>query len=97
MGIRLSQLRMVKGMRSGETAFDSAMGSTANPLYSVTGSAGPEPQDQPPGTMIVAVATPEGAMARTFRLPGDRERVRTYAATAALHLTRLAVAGDWWT
>jgi nicotinamide-nucleotide amidase len=63
----------------------------------VTGSAGPDPQEQPPGTMIVAVATPEGAMARTFRLPGDRERVRTYAATAALHLTRLAVAGDWWT
>lgn len=63
----------------------------------VTGSAGPEAQEQPTGTMIMAVATPEGVMARTFRLPGDRERVRTYAATAALHLTRLAVAGDWWT
>jgi hypothetical protein len=47
--------------------------------------------------MIVAVATPESVRARTLRLPGDRERVRTYTATAALHLTRLAVAGDWWT
>lgn len=63
----------------------------------VTGSAGPEAQEEPPGTMIVAVATPESVRARTLRLPGDRERVRTYTATAALHLTRLAVAGDWWT
>ena len=44
----------------------------------------------------VAVATPEGAQARTLRLPGDRERVRTYATTAALHLTRLAITGEWW-
>lgn len=62
----------------------------------VTGSAGPEPQDQPVGTMVIAVRTPEGVHAKTLALPGDRERVRTYATTAALHLLRLGVSGDWW-
>lgn len=59
----------------------------------VTGSAGPEPQQQQPGTMIVAVETPRRTRVRTLRLPGDRERVLAYAATAALHLCRLALPG----
>jgi hypothetical protein len=29
-------------------------------------------------------------------MPGDRERVRTYTVTAALHHLRLALAGEWW-
>lgn len=62
----------------------------------VTGAAGPDPLGVPAGTMVIAVVTPEGAMARTMRLPGDRERVRAYTTTAALHLTRLAVVGTWW-
>ncbi|MGQ0849716.1 MAG: nicotinamide-nucleotide amidohydrolase family protein, partial [Actinomycetota bacterium] len=62
----------------------------------VTGSAGPEPLEQPVGTMVFAVVTPDGARARTTRYPGDRERIRTYAATTALHLVRLAVTGEWW-
>jgi PncC family amidohydrolase len=62
----------------------------------VTGSAGPDPQEQPAGTMIVAVHTPEATRARTLHLPGDRERVRAYATTAALQLARLAVQGVWW-
>ncbi|MGH8911153.1 MAG: nicotinamide-nucleotide amidohydrolase family protein, partial [Acidimicrobiia bacterium] len=62
----------------------------------LTGSAGPDPQERPPGTVVVAVATPEDAAARTLTLPGDRERVRAYAGTAALQLARLAVSGEWW-
>ncbi len=62
----------------------------------VTGAAGPDPLDKPPGTMVVAVATPDEARARTLTLPGDRERIRTYTATAALHLCRLALTGVWW-
>jgi nicotinamide-nucleotide amidase len=62
----------------------------------VTGSAGPEPLEAEVGTMIVAVVTPEGEGVRTLRLPGDRERVRIYSATAALHLTRLGISGRWW-
>ena len=61
---------------------------------SVTGFAGPSGDD--PGAMVIAVATPEDARARTLRLPGDRERVRTYTVTAAVHLLRLALAGHWW-
>jgi len=63
---------------------------------SVTGSAGPDPQERRPGTMIIGVHTPRGTQARTMRFPGDRERVRTYATTAALHLLRLGVTGAWW-
>ena len=62
----------------------------------VTGSAGPDPAEKPVGTMIVAVSTPERSAARVMRMPGDRERVRAYTATAALHLARLAVTGVWW-
>ncbi len=62
----------------------------------VVGSAGPEPQEKPVGTMIVAVVTPEGSGVRTLRMPGDRERVLAYTTTSALHLTRLALAGEWW-
>ncbi len=63
---------------------------------SVTGSAGPEPMEKPVGTIVVGVATPEGSMARELRMVGDRERVRTYATTTALHLARLGVSGVWW-
>lgn len=62
----------------------------------LTGSAGPDPLEQAAGTVVVGVATPERSAARTLRLPGDRERVRTYATTSALHLIRLAVTGAWW-
>ncbi|MEE8456491.1 MAG: competence/damage-inducible protein A [Acidimicrobiia bacterium] len=57
----------------------------------VTGSAGPEPLEQPVGTMIVAVATPVCSKVRTLHMPGDRERIRAYTATAALHLVLRAI------
>lgn len=57
----------------------------------VTGSAGPEPLEQPVGTMIIAVVTPDNSKVRTAHMPGDRERVRAYTATAALHLVHRAV------
>lgn len=61
---------------------------------SITGYAGPDGDE--PGTMVVGVATPERVMARTLKMPGDRERVRTFTSTAALHLLRLAMSGEWW-
>ena len=63
----------------------------ADVAIGVTGSAGPDPLEAEVGTMCIAVATPEGSPVRTLRLPGDRERVRAYATTAALHLARLAI------
>ncbi|MCQ3804776.1 MAG: competence/damage-inducible protein A [bacterium] len=62
----------------------------------ITGSAGPDPADRPVGAVYVGVSTPERTATRRLRLPGDRERVRTYATTAALHLARLGISGKWW-
>jgi nicotinamide-nucleotide amidase len=89
-----------EGVVSEATALAMAEGAAdvfgAEVAVSVTGSAGPDPQEQPAGTMVIGVRTPEDARVRTMRLPGDRERVRTYATTAALHLTRLGITGSWW-
>jgi nicotinamide-nucleotide amidase len=68
----------------------------ADVAVAVTGSAGPDPQEREIGTMIIGVHTPDGSGTRVLRLPGDRERIRTYATTAALHLLRLAIVGEWW-
>ncbi len=68
----------------------------ADVAVAVTGSAGPEPLEKEVGTVVFAVVTPQGTRAQTRRLPGDRERVRVYATTSALHLVRLAVNGEWW-
>ncbi|HEY7823101.1 MAG TPA: competence/damage-inducible protein A [Acidimicrobiia bacterium] len=84
-----------------ETAMDMARGGQkllgTDVVVSVTGSAGPEPMEKPPGTVVIAVATPEDVRARELRMPGDRERVRVYGTTNALHLARLAISGRWWT
>jgi nicotinamide-nucleotide amidase len=54
-----------------------------------TGVAGPTEQEgQPVGTVHLAVSGPGGAAVRSLRLPGDRERVRLLAVTAALELLR---------
>lgn len=85
------------GPVSAETAAAMAVGvrSRLGATWGValTGVAGPDPQDgHPPGTVHVAVSGPDGVVARSRRLPGDRERVRALAVVAALHLlwTRLA-------
>ncbi|WP_240759492.1 CinA family protein [Phytoactinopolyspora endophytica] len=56
-----------------------------------TGVAGPEPQDgHPPGTLYVALSSPERAVVRSFldgdRVPGDRSAVRHAAVATALRL-----------
>ncbi len=57
---------------------------------SITGVAGPDPQDGfPPGTVFVGLAHPGRATeAVGFTVPGDRDRVRQYATIAALDLLR---------
>lgn len=56
----------------------------------ITGVAGPDLQEGvAPGTVCVALALPGGAVpSRTLRLPGDRDRVRQYAAISAMDLLR---------
>jgi nicotinamide-nucleotide amidase len=60
---------------------------------SVTGVAGPDLQDdQPPGTVFVGVDLGDGDVAVTeLHLPGDRPRVRQYAAISALDCLRRAL------
>ncbi len=55
----------------------------------VTGVAGPSEQEgQPVGTVHVAVSGPDGAVVRTLRVPGDRDRVRLITVNVALDLLR---------
>lgn len=85
-----------KGIVSEDTALAMARGARdrldTDVAVAVTGSAGPEALEVEAGTMCVAVVTPQGERSRTFKMPGDRERVRTYTATAALHQIRFALA-----
>jgi len=89
------------GVVSPETALAMAAGGAArlpsDVVVAVTGAAGPDPLGAPPGTMVVAVRTPKAARARVLHLPGDRERSRTLATTAALQMLRLGITGEWWT
>ncbi len=62
----------------------------------ITGSAGPDSASAPVGVAFVGIATPEATAARRLQMPGDRERIRTYTTTAALHLARLGISGKWW-
>ena len=57
---------------------------------SMTGVAGPDPQDdQPPGTVFVGLSRPgHETKSFAFIVPGDRDRVRQYATIAALDLLR---------
>jgi nicotinamide-nucleotide amidase len=56
----------------------------------LTGVAGPDEQEgQAPGTVVVGLALPgTEPESLVFHLPGDRERVRQYAAISALDLLR---------
>lgn len=85
------------GVVSEETAVAMARGLrqalSVDVAVSVTGSAGPDPLEREVGTMCVAVVTPERERVRSFLMPGDRERVRAYTTTAALHQVRVAIAG----
>lgn len=59
----------------------------------VTGVAGPDPQnDQPVGTVHLAVAGPAEGEVRSLRCDGDREQIRSQTVVAALSLLAEVVA-----
>lgn len=59
----------------------------------VTGVAGPDPQnDQPVGTVHLAVAGPAEGEVRSLRCDGDREQIRSQIVVAALSLLAEVVA-----
>ena len=62
---------------------------------SVTGEAGPESASGAPvGTVFIAFSGPDHAEARRLQLPGDRARIRTFAAQAALDFLRLRLVSN---
>jgi nicotinamide-nucleotide amidase len=62
---------------------------------SVTGVAGPDPQDdQPPGTVFVGLAMGDEVTSIQLRLPGDRDRVRQFATISALDVLRHRLLGS---
>jgi nicotinamide-nucleotide amidase len=65
----------------------------ADYALSVTGVAGPDggTPDKPVGLVYLGCAGPSGTSARKSSFPGDRETVRTFSATGALHLLREAL------
>lgn len=55
----------------------------------ITGVAGPdESEGRAVGTVCLAVAAADGAIATTVQLPGDRERIRQFSAITVLDLLR---------
>jgi PncC family amidohydrolase len=56
---------------------------------SVTGEAGPVPQDAAVGTGFIAGDGPLGSHVRMLQLPGNREAIRAIAVGAVLNLARL--------
>ena len=97
---RLLGVSDISEVVNAETAIEMANGGRdlleSDVVVAVTGSAGPEPMEKPPGTVFIAVATPEDVRVQELRMPGDRERVLVYGTTSALHLARLAISGKWW-
>ncbi len=88
------------GVISEETAVAMAEGAAkalgVDVAVAVTGVAGPDAMELPPGSVAIGVRTPLETRSRFLRLPGDRERVRAYTSTAALQLARLGIVGEWW-
>lgn len=62
---------------------------------SLTGVAGPDPQDgHPPGTVFVGAAGPDEGQVREVQLSGDRSTIRLSAVRAALELLRDLLDGE---
>ena len=61
----------------------------------VTGIAGPTggSERKPVGTVAIAAVTPDARIVRTFRFPGDRLRVKQFAAQTALDMVRRVLTG----
>jgi nicotinamide-nucleotide amidase len=67
----------------------------ADYALSITGVAGPDggTPDKPVGLVYIGRAGPDGTRVRRGDFPGDRDTVRTFSATSALHLLRTALPG----
>jgi nicotinamide-nucleotide amidase len=78
-----------------EMAIGARLVGSADIGLSVTGIAGPDggTSKKPVGTFFVGLATPLGVLSRGFLLPGQRDWVKTLAATQALDTLRRWLSG----
>lgn len=61
---------------------------------SITGEAGPESgSSQPVGVFFIGVASGAGSFAKRLQFPGDRSRLRQFAAQTALDILRRVILG----
>lgn len=91
----LAEQGAVSAATSGALAEGARDRTSASYGVSTTGVAGPDEQEgKPVGTFHVAVAGPSGTVTESWRVPGDRERVRAWAVTAALDLLRRTLEDD---
>jgi competence/damage-inducible protein CinA-like protein len=68
----------------------------ADMAVAVTGVAGPGggSPEKPVGRVHLHAAGPDGSLARTLDLPGEREQIRVRATVTALHLLRALLTGS---
>lgn len=65
----------------------------ADHALSITGVAGPDggTREKPVGLVFIGCAGPDGTEVRESSFPGDRDSVRLFAATTALHVLRATI------
>ena len=92
-GGMLAQHGAVSGEVAGAMAEGARRALRADRALSITGVAGPDggTAEKPVGLVFVGCAGPDGTRVREASFPGDRDSVRQFAATAALHLLRAAL------
>jgi nicotinamide-nucleotide amidase len=94
------QLLAEHGAVSAEAAAAMAEGARrrlgAGVAVAVTGVAGPGggTAEKPVGRVYLHAVGPDGSLARTLDLPGEREQVRARATVTALHLLRALLTGS---
>jgi nicotinamide-nucleotide amidase len=89
----LAQHGAVSEEAAGAMAEGARLALRADYALSITGVAGPDggTPEKPAGLVYVGCAGPGGTRVRQGSFPGDRDTVRVFAATTALHLLRRAL------
>ncbi len=88
----VSEGPVVSGSAAEEMAIGARRALGSDVGLSVTGVAGPDPQDgQKAGTVFVGLALGDAVEHVELHLPGDRPRIRAYSAISALDVLRRAL------
>jgi nicotinamide-nucleotide amidase len=91
----LAQYGAVSAEVAGAMAEGARAALRADYALSITGVAGPDggTPEKPVGLVYLGCAGPDGTVVRRGDFPGDRDTVRTFSATSALHLLLAGLRG----